>query len=124
MTESLSSLASAAVSNRLNPLSKFFIKAFSESAVSAAENLTSRVRAQAAQLGWPEYIAAQLTVDFKDGKYVVTYPTAITETVTDLEYGNQSRPPLPVIRHFLSNIDDTGIKAEIEKHLKKERLHF
>ena len=124
MTEPLSSLSSAAINKRLNPVSKFLIKTFTDSAISAAENLTTKVREQAVQLGWPVEIASQLIVDFQEGKYVVTYPNAVGHMVVDLEYGNQRRPPLPAIRQFLSNIDDTGIRAEVEKRLKKERVHF
>jgi hypothetical protein len=107
-----------------NPLTKFFIKAWSESAVSAAHKLTSQVRRQAYQMGWPTEVSRHLLVDVQNGEYVVTYPKQVKESVLDLEFGNQTRPPLPLIRHFLTNLDDTGMRKEVEKHLKKTGLHF
>lgn len=108
----------------MNPLSKFFVQTYTSAAATASAKLTSKVRRQAYQMGWPTSVSRRLVVDFKDGKYTVSYPSDLKESVLDLEYGNQSTPPLPAMRTFIRGIQDTGMRQEVEKSLKKARLQF
>lgn len=108
----------------MNPLSKFFAKAYSSAIANTAAKLTSRVRRQAYDMGWPTSVSRHLVINYKNGEYVVEYPQDIKESVLDLEYGNQKTPPLPVMRTFVRNVKDTGMREEIEKSLKKARFHF
>lgn len=108
----------------MNPLSKFFVQTYTAAAATASAKLTSKVRRQAYQMGWPTSVSRKLVVDFKEGQYTVSYPTEIKESVLDLEYGNQSTPPLPALRTFVRGVKDTAMKQEVEKSLKKARLQF
>lgn len=108
----------------MNPLSKFFVQTYTAAVATASAKLTSKVRRQAYQMGWPTSVSRRLVVDFKDGKYTVSYPSDLKESVLDLEYGNQSTPPLPAMRTFIRGIQDTGMRQEVEKSLKKARLQF
>lgn len=108
----------------MNPLSKFFLQTYTTAAATASAKLTSKVRRQAYQMGWPTAVSRRLIVDFKNGQYVVQYPSDLKESVLDLEYGNQTTPPLPALRTFVRSIKDTTMRQEVEKQLKKARLQF
>lgn len=108
----------------MNFLSKFFVQTYSSAAATTAAKLTSEVRRQAYTMGWPTSVSRHLVISHKDGQYVVEYPQQIKESVLDLEYGNQKTPPLPLMRTFMRRIEDTGMRQEVEKALKKARLTF
>lgn len=107
----------------MNALSKFLVKTYSVATVKAARKLTSRLRREAYSAGWPTPASRFLVVEYGDGQYTVKYPKALSSKILDLEYGNQSTPPTPVIRPFIRSIRDTGTRREIEKALKKARLY-
>jgi hypothetical protein len=108
----------------VNFLSKFFIQTYSSAAATTAAKLTSKVRRQAYDMGWPPSVSRHLVIAHKDGEYVVEYPQQIKESVLNLEYGNQKTPPLPLMRTFIRGITDTGMRQEVEKSLKDARFTY
>ena len=67
-------------------------------------NANLRIAADAG--GWPDDIAAQLTVIYVDGSLIISYPSEIETIVNDLEYGSVGVPPKPVLRNFSYRIND------------------
>lgn len=68
----------------------------------AARDLTAELRRSAVQQGWPGRVARALTVEYDPGTgdFAVRYPPEAAREVEDLEYGDQSSAPSPVLRRF------------------------
>lgn len=64
--------------------------------------LTKELRARARSAQWPEYITNSLEVTSNEGRVYVSYPDDFKSQIDDLEYGNLSNLPKPVLRSFVS----------------------
>lgn len=62
----------------------------------ANRTLTFQVRKEASQRGWPANVARDLTVDLTADE-----PIEMSDEAKEWEYGNMSRPPMPVVRPFI-----------------------
>ncbi len=67
------------------------------------EPLTKSLRSDAVSSGWPEEIANYLSVVVVDDNLLINYPDELAKIIEDLEYGNGSDSPTPVMRRFLGN---------------------
>lgn len=72
--------------------------------------LTSRIRKDAVTAGWPKRVADSISVKVTKDEILAEYPENLTDTIMDLEYGNQNASPKPVLRRFVVN--NQGLLAD------------
>lgn len=65
-----------------------------------AQTLTERLRENAVENGWPVEVAASLTVEAENGLITVRHND--DPAVIAWEYGDGSRPAIPVIRRWIN----------------------
>ena len=61
----------------------------------ANRTLTFQVRKEASSRGWPANVARSLNVDITADE-----PIEMSDEAREWEFGNLSRPPMPVVRPF------------------------
>jgi len=64
-------------------------------------SLTSSLRKEAINAGWPKKYADALNVVILNGDVTIKYSGEFTEAIEDLEYGTKKQPPIPVLRKFI-----------------------
>lgn len=76
--------------------------ALSSSLKNLAKPLTESIRKDALIAGWPLFLANSLSVRVDRNSLAVEYPEDLAEKIEDLEYGNGTSTPRPVLRKFAS----------------------
>jgi hypothetical protein len=69
--------------------------------------LTDELKTAAKIAGWPQEVIDALSIKFDGSSLSVDYPTAMSKTIDDLEYGKDAEPPNPVIRSFIYRSSET-----------------
>ncbi|CAB4128244.1 hypothetical protein UFOVP225_16 [uncultured Caudovirales phage] len=91
---------------------------------SAQAPLTKELRAAAASAGWPGKLANSLTVRIDKSSIYADYPEKLSAEIEDLEYGNGTEPPKPVIRLFLDRqsqkLQDLFAEAALDHLISSE----
>lgn len=91
----------------------------SDLAESLIPSLTKDLRSRARTAQWPEDVTNSLEVTFENGAIAVSYPEDIKNKVDNLEYGNLSSLPLPVLRPFALEASK-GIAAVLKTRVAED----
>jgi len=78
------------------------IEPYASSGLNSINNtLTSLLKAQAIDAGWPRKYASALQVSIQGSEITIAYPEEFSEQIENLEYGSMDVTPIPVFRTFL-----------------------
>jgi hypothetical protein len=73
---------------------------------SMLDRLTNYLKLKARNAGWPYSAWSVLSVTADETGYMyIDYPQDYSKQIEDLEFGDQSNPPNPVLRPFMSEAD-------------------
>lgn len=75
-------------------------------AASSTERLTRSLRDAAYKAGWPSDIIVSLNIRSSGSKLYLDFPQNFANRIDDLEYGSPTTAPNPVLRKFMSTIND------------------
>ena len=100
----------------------FIVKSLEQGQQHSSKKLTAQLRRKAYESGWSTDASRHLRVVSTDSKYQVAYPKKHANAVEDAEFGTESTPPNPVVRQFITGINDTEAVAHFDKVLRKARF--
>lgn len=88
--------------------------AMAEAARFTNSSLTAKIRREAVAKGWPESVARTLVVDITKKERV-----QMSREAEDLEYGSESRVPIPVVRPFQETYLASAYTSNLRNALNK-----
>jgi len=82
-------------------ISSVFNHAIRRAEQAATPGYTDKLRAHAANYGWPDHIVSKLSMGHNGSTHHIVYPEHLENEIMTLEYGTQEMAASPALRTFM-----------------------